>query len=151
MAQKTQRTVLNHLIEVCRDAERGFAIAARTVKTGELKHLFYRLAEQRREFAQELLPHAQRLEGAAVPDGTPMATLHRAWIRVRARVAGTRDRAVLEEAARGERFAVAAYDDAVHDRLPPDARDVIEAQDLGVRVAARLIRDADASGEERAS
>lgn len=149
MAQKTQRTVLNHLVEVCRDAERGFAIAARTVKTAELKHLFYKLAEQRREFAQELLPHAQQLEGTPVADGTSLAALHRAWIRMRARLANNPDRAVLEEAARGERFAVAAYDEAVHDLLPADARELIEAQDLSVRVAERLMRDVDVTGGRR--
>jgi uncharacterized protein (TIGR02284 family) len=103
MAQKTQRTVLNHLIEVCRDAERGFAIAARTVKTPALKRLFYALAEQRREFAQELLPHAECLDGAAVAKGSSLAMLHRAWIRVKGRLAATPDRAVLEEVWRGER------------------------------------------------
>jgi len=141
MAEKTQRTVLNHLIEVCRDAERGFATAARTAKRPALKYLFYTLAEQRRDFAQELLPHAERLEGAAVPDGSRLAMLHRAWIRVKARFAGDPDRAVLEEASRGERVSVAAYDDAVTDRLPPDARDVIAAQDLSVRVAGRRIKE----------
>ena len=140
MSQKTQRTVLNHLIEVCRDGERGFAVAARAVKTPELKHVFYRLAEQRREFAQELLPHARRLEGTEAGDGTFLAGLHRVWIRAKARLAGNRDRAVRDEAARGERVAVAAYDDAVNDRLPPETRDLVEAQDLGVRVAVRLIR-----------
>lgn len=142
MAQKTQRTLLNHLIVMCRDAERGFRLAARSAKTPDLKRLFHRLAEQRREFAQELLPHAQGLEGAAVADGTSLAALHRAWIRLKAGLAGDRDRAVLEEAARGERFVAAAYDEAVVDRLPPDARDLIEAQDLSVRVAGRLIREA---------
>jgi uncharacterized protein (TIGR02284 family) len=148
VAQKTQRTVLNHLVEVSRDAERGFAIAARTARTPELKHLFYRLAKQRREFARELVPHARRLEGAPIAGGTPLAPWHRAWIRVRGRVARNRDRAVFEEAVRGERFAAAAYDDAVNVGLPPDARDVVEAQDLGVRVAARLMRDAAPRKEE---
>jgi uncharacterized protein (TIGR02284 family) len=142
MAHKTQRTLLNHLIEVCRDAERGFAVAARAVKAPELKRLFYTLAEDRRAFARDLLPHAQRLHGPAVAGGTSLAAAHRGWIRLRARLSGNPDRAVLVEAARGERFAAAAYDDAVTDRLPPDARALIEAQDLGVRVAGRLLRDA---------
>lgn len=141
MAKKTQRTVLNHLIEVCRDAERGFATAARAARKPALKRLFYALAEQRREFAQELLPHAECLEGAAVTDGSRLGMLHRGWIRVKARLTGNPDRAVLEEAARGERVAVAAYDDAIADRLPPEARDVIEAQDLSVRVAGRRIKE----------
>ena len=86
-------------------------------------------------------PHALGLEGTAVAEGTSLATLHRALIRLKATLASDPDRAVLEEAVRGERFAVAAYDDAVHDLLPADARDLVEAQGLSVRVAARLIRD----------
>ena len=141
MAQKTERSVLNHLIETCRDAERGFLTAADEVKAPELKRLFLRLAEQRRDFAGELLPFAQRLGGASVGDGTTVAALHRAWIHLKANVAGNPDRAVLEEAARGERFALTAYDEAVTELVPPDARELIEAQDLGVRVARRLVTE----------
>ena len=145
MAQKTERAVLNHLIETCRDAERGFRIAADEVEKPELKRLFLRLAEQRRNFAGELLPHAQRLGGASVGDGTTVATLHRAWIHVKAHLASNPDRAVLEEAARGERFALAAYDEAVNELVPPDARELIEAQDFGVRVASRLVTEMEAN------
>lgn len=62
-------------------------------------------------------PHALGLEGTAVAEGTSLGTLHRAWI--------------------------AAYDDAAHDLLLADARDLVEAQDLSVRVAGRLIKDVD--------
>ena len=141
MAQKTERSVLNRLIETCRDAERGFRMAAEEVKAPELKRLFVKLAEQRRDFANDLLPFAQRLGGASEGDGTAAAALHRAWIQVKAHLASNPDLAVLEEAARGERFALAAYDNAVNEHVPPDARALIEAQDLGVRVARRLVTE----------
>jgi hypothetical protein len=48
---------------------------------------------------------------------------------------------VVKEALRGERFAAAAYDDAVHDLLPPQTRDIVEYQDIGLRVAARLMEE----------
>ena len=139
MAERTERAVLNHLIETCRDAERGLRLAADEVKSNELKRLFLRLAEQRQAFANELLPHAQRLGGASVSDGTATAVLHRAWIQVKARLASDADQAVLEEAARGERYAMHAYDDAVTEMIPPDVRDLVEGQDLGVRVARRMV------------
>ena len=139
MAEHSERAVLNHLIEVCRDAERGFKTAAEEVQTPELRTLFLRLAEQRHQFADALLPHAQRLGGADVADGTSAAALHRAWIQVKAKLSANPERAVLEEAARGERFAVAAYDEAVHDILPPDTRDLVEEQDHDVRVASEQI------------
>jgi uncharacterized protein (TIGR02284 family) len=139
MVQKTERSVLRHLIETCRDAERGFRTAADEVKEPELKRLFLRLAEQRRRFAGTLLPFAQQLGGPPAGDGTTAGALHRAWMRLKATVAGNPDRAVLEEAARGERVALAAYDEAVNDLVPPAVRDVIEAQDFSVRVARRLV------------
>ena len=139
MAERTERSVLNHLIETCRDAERGLLLAAEHVQSRELKRLFYRLAEQRRAFADELLPHAQRLGGASTADGTAAAAVHRAWIQVKTRLASNPERAVLEEAARGERYAVHAYDDAVADTIPPDVREIVEGQDLGIRVARQLV------------
>lgn len=139
MAEHTERSVLNHLIETCRDAERGLRVAADMVESLENRRLLLGLAEQRRAFADELLPHAQRLGGAATVDGTAAAALHRTWLQIKARVADDRDNAVLQEAARGERYAVQAYDDAVADMIPPDVRDLVEAQDLGVRVARRLV------------
>ena len=139
MAERTERSTLNHLIETCRDAERGLRVAADQVKSDELKRLFLGLAEQRHAFANDLLPHAQRLGGASVSDGTAAAAIHRAWIQVKARLASDPDQAVLEEAARGERYALHAYDDAMTEMIPPDVRDLVEGQDLGVRVARRLV------------
>jgi hypothetical protein len=37
MSERTERAVLNHLIETCRDAERGFTIAAHEVRAREKK------------------------------------------------------------------------------------------------------------------
>lgn len=139
MAERSERAVLNHLIEINRDAERGFRTAAEQVQMAELKALFLRLADQRRVFADALLPHAQRLGGPRVADGSNAGAVHRALIRMRAKLAANPDHAMLDEAARGERFAVAAYDEAVHDMLPPATRDLVEAQDAEVKAAAELV------------
>lgn len=139
MAERTERAVLNHLIETCRDAERGFRAAAEHVSSETLKRLFLGLAEQRRSFANELLPHAQRLGGASEADGTATAAAHRVWMHVKAGLAENPDLAILEEAARGERYAMRAYDDAVADVIPPDVRELVEGQDVGVRLARRLV------------
>jgi len=141
MAQRNERTVLNHLIETCRDAERGFRMAASEVRTPELKRLFLGLAAQRHAFATDLLPYAQRLGGASVGDGSAAATLHRGWMHVRLHFATDPDRVALEEAARGEQFAAAAYREAVRELVPPEARELIEAQGIGVRVAQQLVTE----------
>ena len=133
MAERSEREILNYLIGLCRDAERGFVLAADEALTPELRQKFLDLAEQRRRFAVDLLPHAHRLGGPAGTDGTATAALHRAWMQCKARLARDRDHAILSEAERGERFALAAYDDAVNDILPPGARDLVEAQDENLR------------------
>lgn len=135
MGERTEREVLNHLIERCHDAERGFRLAADEAVAPELRQKFLNLAEQRRTFAAMLLPHAQRLGGARDADGTAEAAVHRAWIQLKARLAKDRDHALLKEAERGERYTVAAFDDAVNDILPPDVRDLVEAEDEDVHIA----------------
>jgi uncharacterized protein (TIGR02284 family) len=96
-----------------------------------------RVAEQRRKFAAGQLPHVQRFGGDA-SDGTTVAALHRAWMHLRAHTPKNPDRAVVNEIARGERVARAAYDVA-HQRVPPDTRTLIETHELGIRVADRLV------------
>ena len=142
MTNHTERTVLNHLIDTCRDAERGFRLAAEKARAPEVKRLFGRLADQRRAYVAELLPQARRLGATARSAGTGAGSLHRAWMQIKAHVAANPDRALLLEAARGERHALAAYDDAVQDLLPPAARELVEVQDLGVRIAGRLVNRA---------
>ena len=142
MTPQTERTVLNHLIGTCRDAERGFRLAAGKARAPDVKRLFLQLADQRQEYVTELLPQVQRLGGTAAPAGTGAGSLHRAWMQIKARVAANPDRALLLEAARGERHAMAAYDHAVQHLLPPDARELVEAQDVGVHIAGRLVNRA---------
>jgi uncharacterized protein (TIGR02284 family) len=141
MAERNELAVINHLIETCRDAERGFRMAAEHVTNPEIKRLFDRLADQRHEFAEELLPHAHRLGGAAEADGTGLATAHRAWMQLRARLESNAEHAIVAEATRAERYVQTAYDEALQDVLSPEARALVEGQLLGLRVAGRLVAE----------
>ena len=60
MAERTERAALNHLIETCKDAERGFRHVATHAADPVVKGLFLDIAAQRARFAAALLPHAQR-------------------------------------------------------------------------------------------
>ena len=71
MTDRSERAVLNHLIETCKDAERGFRHVAEHAADPALKSLFLDIASQRERFAADLLPHAQRLGGANAHDGRP--------------------------------------------------------------------------------
>lgn len=133
MAEQTERDVLNRLIQTCRDGELGFRYAANHVRSPEVKALFVELATQRDEFAGAILPHAQRLGGASERDGSIAGTLHRGWITIRDTIGTHEDSAIIREAERGERMALAAYEDALDGMLPPTARELVERQCAQVR------------------
>src|SRR3954465_4320077 len=69
----SEHRVLNHLIETCRDGERGFRLASQQVADPGLKALFTELSAQRATFAAQLVPHVQRLGGQPASDGTATA------------------------------------------------------------------------------
>jgi len=141
MAERTEREVLEHLVEICRDGERGFQAAAQYVKTTELKALFIQLAEQRHTFVCDLAPHVNRLGGSALANGTGAGAVHRGWMNVKAHVPGHHDQAIVTEAERGEHAAIKAYDDALNGLLPPTVIGMVEAQRDKMRATQQRIRE----------
>ena len=144
MAERTERAVLNHLIETCTDAARGFRSAADHVKDPGLKAVFMDIAAQREQFAAELVPHAQRLGGPAAVDGTTAAAVHRGWIDLIAKLRHD-DRAIVSEAARGDSITLHVFKDAVEGMLPQDARELIERQYADVSTAHARVTALNAS------
>jgi uncharacterized protein (TIGR02284 family) len=140
MAERTERVVLTHLIEICTDAERGFRAAAELVHDPTLKSLFLELATQRGQFASELLPYMHRVGGQDVTEGTTAGTLHRRWMGIKDMMSGHRDHATLTEAERGEHLALSAYDEALQGMLSPTLREVVERQQIAVRQADERVR-----------
>lgn len=125
---RTERDILNGLIEICRDGARGFQLAADHVSDPALKRLFTDAACQRDLFAAELLPFAQRLGGESDTEGTARGKLHRGWMLLKDAIMRSDEAQVLEEARRGEVAAVGVYAEAITNLLPPNARPVVEKQ-----------------------
>ena len=126
MAQRTSREVLNHLIETCRDDERGFRTAAELATAPSLKTLFLALAAQRGGFAEELVPFAQRLGGAATAEGTTAASVHRRWMDVKSALTSHDDHAILTEVRRGDGLTLRIYREALGGVLPASVRDIVD-------------------------
>src|SRR5919198_4538364 len=141
MTDRSERAVLNHLIETCKDAERGFRHVAGHVTDPEMKTLFLDIASQRARFVADLLPHAQRLGGADAHDGTAVGALHRTWIDLRSAIFRGDPVAVVHEAERGEHFSRGVYEDALESLLPPTARELVEAQYAELRQTANRLRE----------
>lgn len=135
-------SVLNNLIETCKDGQNGFQTAAAGVKRSELKTLFGQYSQQRAQFAGELQNEVLRLGGDPAETGSVAASLHRGWMNIKSAVTGEDDNAILAEAERGEDAAVASYRDALADEnLPADVRTIIERQSAQVKDAHDRIRN----------
>jgi uncharacterized protein (TIGR02284 family) len=143
MAERTERDVLHHLIEVCEDGERGFRAAADHVSDPGLKSLFTELSEERAQFAADLVPHLQRLGGRTDLDGTSAGALHRGWIGLKSLVPGHHDHTIVTEAERGEHAALGAYEEALNGMLPPTVTSLVEGQRDAMQKANERIRSID--------
>jgi uncharacterized protein (TIGR02284 family) len=76
-------SVLNSLIETCKDGEEGFKQAAEKVKDPSLKSLFTKYASQRAGYVTELQSAVQALGKNPAESGHVAATLHRGWMSVK--------------------------------------------------------------------
>ena len=145
MTDRSERAVLNHLIETCKDAERGFRHVAEHATDPAVKSLFLDMASQRARFAADLLPHAQRLGGANATEGTTAGALHRTWIDLRSAISRGDSIATVHEAERGEHFSRGVYENALDSMLPPTARELVENQYAELRKTAERLHELEAS------
>jgi uncharacterized protein (TIGR02284 family) len=134
-------SVVNELIETCRDGEQGFKAAAERADSAEIKQLFGTLANQRATFKHELEVEVQKFGGKPADMGHAAGAAHRGWIAIKAALSGDDDQAVLDEAERGEDYAKKAYTDALEKGLPSELRPIVMRQADDVRAAHDKVRD----------
>jgi uncharacterized protein (TIGR02284 family) len=143
MATATDNTisVLNELIQTCKDGSAGFQNAADNVKDVDLKPLFEKYAAQRREFAVKLQAMVAQLGGEAEDSGSTAGVIHRGLMDLKAVWTDLDRKATLNECERGEDYAVKAYQKAMEDKsIHADALALIAAQYEDVKKAHDNIR-----------
>lgn len=133
MSDHSERWVLNRLIEMCRDEEESLRYIADHVESPSLKSMFSELAQRRARFAQELVPHAQRLGGFEAHDGTARGAWHRRWRTIRETWSRQDDKSLVAEAEQEEQRMLAMYGGALDQILPPGTRDLVQTQANQVR------------------
>lgn len=121
-------SILNDLIETCRDGQEGFKEAAENAKSPELKNFFHQASRERARFVGELQQEVRTLGGDPENSGSTAGTLHRVWIDIKGTLTGKDDGSILNEAERGEDSAVKVYEDALKKGLPANCRSVVELQ-----------------------
>jgi uncharacterized protein (TIGR02284 family) len=136
--------VLQELVECCKDGEYGFRECAEQAKRGDLKSTFLQRADDCRAGAQELNQLIRQCGGKVEDGGSAMGAMHRGWVSVKSKLTTYDDKAVLNEAERGEDNAKARYMKALQKPLPPHIKQVVERQFEGVKRnhdQVRMLRD----------
>jgi uncharacterized protein (TIGR02284 family) len=137
-------SVLNNLIETCKDGENGFKTAAEGLSNREIKTKFQQYSRERGLMSSELQAEVRRLGGDPEKSGSMAGALHRGWLDIKAVVTGKDDHAIVAEAERGEDAAKSAYESALQEPLPASAQMLVQQQAVKVHQAhndVRAIRD----------
>ncbi len=124
-------SVLNDLIETCKDGVNGFRTAADAVSNPRAKALFTSRAQVIEKASAELSAQVRQLGGDPEKTGSIAGAVHRGWINIKSVVTGKDDDAIIAECERGEDVAVNNYESALEKDLPPQVRTMVEQQYRG--------------------
>jgi uncharacterized protein (TIGR02284 family) len=138
-------SVIENLIETCKDGQKGYQDAASHVKRSDLKTYFNEQSLERSRFAGELEAELIRL---GKPDkkvsGSVGGALRRAWIDTKVSLGGG-DKTILESVEAGEDSAKETYEKALTGDLPENIAQIVRRQATSVERAhdkVKSLRDA---------
>ena len=137
-------SVLNNLIETCKDGEQGFKSAAEALKSPDIKAKFAQYSSERGQMGRDLQAEVRRLGEIPSKSGSTRWLLHRGWLDLKAVLTGHDDHAIVAEAERGEDVAKSAFEAALKESLPASAQTLVQQCSAKVRRAhddVRAIRD----------
>lgn len=120
---------LRDLIRINNDRVTGYSKAATQAKDDDLQSLFSQLAQQSRQFANELRSYISDDEKDVTDETTTAGKIYRTWMDVKATFGGDTRKAVLSSCEFGEDAAQTAYKEALEDEdLSPDVRAIVGNQ-----------------------
>lgn len=125
--------ILKDLVECSKDGEYGFRECAEQAKREDLKSMFLQRADDCRRGAQELNQLLRDCGASPEEGGSALGAMHRGWVSIKSKLTTYDDKAILEEAERGEDNAKARYAKALQKNLPQNVRTVVERQMQGVQ------------------
>src|SRR5262245_18046353 len=126
-------SVLNGLVETCKDGEKGFREAAEDIDMGYYQILFQEYARQRSQFAAALQQEVRKLGGNPDRKGSMSGTLHRGWMNLRSAMNQKTNELIILECERGEKAAITNYKNALKLNLPEEIKILIDKQYQSIR------------------
>jgi uncharacterized protein (TIGR02284 family) len=134
--------VLNDLIKINNDRIAGYQKASNNteITEAELKTLFLRLAEESRDYIEELSAEVISLGGSPASDTTAAGKIYRAWMDVKATFSGKDAHATLASCEFGEDAAQRAYNDAMEADLEPSMLGLVARQKALLKGSHDLVK-----------
>ena len=128
--------VLNWLLEGVYDSADGLRQAASLARNPTFQAIFTERAAKRDALIGEIQAEVRSFGGRPIGDGSMIGDVHHAFTKLRDLVGHGSDKAVVEEAARGEGLVVQRFEAVAEDAQAP-----AKARELAGRVAADLKTD----------
>lgn len=132
--------LLNDLLTKNYDAEKGYKEAAEKIEHSSLKSYFNEQAQNRYDFGHEIKALIAKYGGEPDKGTSITGDLHRVWIAIRdAFTSG--DKAIFDEAVRGEEAFSAEYGEMLTDEfLPEDMKEMVRKQKNSVDKALTSLK-----------
>ena len=135
--------VLNDLIKINNDRIAGYQKASDNTEITEadLKTLFHRLAQESRDYVEELAAEVISLGGSPASDTTTAGKIYRTWMDVKATFSGKDAQATLASCEFGEDAAQRAYNDAMDETgLEPSMLGLVARQKALLKGSHDLVK-----------
>ena len=136
-AKRELTATLNHLIETCKDVEKGYRDTASDIHDSELKSLFGKYSHERAQFSRALQQAVRQAGGFAKTNGTVGGALRRGWLELKSTLDGGDERLMLTECAHNEDVGKANYEAALRRTLPAAVKRLLEHQYAAIADAQR--------------
>ena len=134
-------STLQDLIQINIDSAKGFRESAEQIEDVNLASLFQEMAKTRQGLAEDLKSHVEYSGERPREDGTFLASVHRCWLDLRAKITGGDATTVLVDAEKGEDYIKAAYEDALKKTAGSAVNDVLTQQYAIVKSGHDRVRD----------
>jgi len=132
------KSAAKDLVTTLKDGQNGYTEAADKLTQSnrpEWAQTMTRFAQQRGQFAQEIVDMGHAYGDDVDESGSVVAAAHRGWLSLKDAVTGDDPSGVLDAAVQGEDHSVQAYEEALKKDLSADFRTVVQRQHAEVAAA----------------
>lgn len=137
--------LINELIVINHDRIEGYERAAKETEDPQLKSLFTSMADESRQFKNELVREVVNQGGSPAEGTTTSGKVYRAWMDIKAALTGKDRHAIIASCEFGEDAALETYEDVLKsDHLVNDCRNMIVRQKSSLQKShdkIKLLRD----------